>query len=137
MTTISIAYSKQGKMKKRKYQPIFVPKMVITEPTILFRVNQRYQDHLSEEDLYRITRGEWVIGKRREYARYAFAVYKGVVLQVYKIERWSPFTGKTPSTRQRWCFDGVVAENLQHYVGSSVKHYFARGAANPVTYINC
>lgn len=122
--------------KKNKFSSEAQP-IEITEPAVLFRINQRYQDHLSEDDLYRITRGEWVIGKRREHARYAFAVYKGVVLQVYKIERWSPFSGKTPSTRQRWCFDGVVVENLQHYVGGSVKHYFVRGAANPVTYVNC
>lgn len=124
-------------MKKKNRFSSETQPIDITEPAVLFRINQKYHDHLSEEELYRITRGEWVIGKRREQARYAFAVYKGVVLQVFKIERWSPFSGKTPSTRQRWCFDGIVAENLQHYVGGSVKHYFTRGNQNPVLFINC
>lgn len=109
----------------------------ISEPALLLRINQRYHEKITDDELYEITRGEWVVGMRRNHARYAFAVYKGIVLQVYKIEGWFPYSGKTPSTYQRWCFDGVVAENLQHYVGGSVRHYFRRGAANPVTYINC
>jgi len=109
----------------------------IKESAILLRINQKYYEGISQEDLYMITRGEWVVGERRKKARYAFAVYRGIVLQVYRIHRWIPFTGKTPSSRQRWCFDGVVAENLQHYVGRSVKHYSVRGNANPVKYINC
>jgi len=113
------------------------PFISIVEPSILLRINQRYQWGLSQEELYRITRGEWVVGERRNQAKYAFAVYKGSVLEVYEIKRWLPFTGRTPSNRQRWCFDGGVAENLQHYKDGSVKHYFRRGEANPVKYINC
>ena len=109
----------------------------IVEPSILLRISQKYQEGTSQEDLYKITRGEWVVGKRRNQAIYAFAVYKGIVLEVYRIEKWLPFTGLTPSNRQRWCFDGVVAENLQHYKGGSVKHYFNQGEANPIKYINC
>lgn len=109
----------------------------IVEPSVILRINQKYQKGISQEEQYKITRGEWVIGERRNQAKYAFAVYKGIVLEVYKIKRWLPFTGRTPSNRQRWCFDGAVAENLQHYKGGSVKHYFIRGEANPVKYINC
>jgi len=109
----------------------------IKKSAVLLRLNQKYYEGISQESLYRITRGEWVVGERRKRARYAFSIYRGIVLQVYRIHRWNPFTGKTPSNRQRWCFVGVVAENLQHYVGKSVKHYFVRGNANPVNYVNC
>jgi len=109
----------------------------IEEPAILFRISQRYRDGLSENELYQITRGEWVIGKRREHAKYAFAVYQGIIVEVYQIKKWFPFSGKTPSKGQRWYFDGSVAEHLQHYKGGSVKHYFKQGGVNPVTYINC
>ena len=127
----------QESMKNIQNKYINEPIIHITEPAVLLRISQRYREGLSENELYQIARGEWVIGRRREHARYAFAVYQGFVIEVYQIKKWFPFTGKTPSNRQRWCFDGVVAENLQHYVGSSVKHYFLHGAANPVTYINC
>jgi hypothetical protein len=109
----------------------------IVEPSILLRINQKYHKGMQGETLYQITRGEWVIGERRNQAKYALAVYQGIVLEVFKIERWVPFTGRTPSNRQRWCFDGVVAENLQHYRGGSVRHYFVRGNQNPVKFIHC
>ena len=113
------------------------PPINIIEPAVILRINRKYQEGLSPQTLYEITRGEWVIGKRREQAKFAFAVYQGVVVEVYKINRWLPFTGRGPSSRQRWIFEGVVAENLQHYKGGSVKHYFVRGEANPVKYMNC
>jgi len=122
------------KVSNSRYSPTSIE---ITEPAVLLRINQKYRDGLSEEGLYKITRGEWVIGERRNQVKYAFAVYQGIVLQVYEIKRWLPFAGNTPSNRMRWCFDGVVAKDLQHYKGSSVKHYFVRGEANPVKYINC
>ena len=113
------------------------PIIQIEEPAILFRISQRYREGLSENELYQITRGEWVIGSRREHAKYAFAVYQGIIVEVYQIKKWFPFTGKTPSKYQRWCFVGSIAEHLQHYKGGSVKHYFKQGGVNPVTYINC
>lgn len=109
----------------------------ISEPAILVRINQKYREGLTQEELYKITRGEWVIGERRIKAKYAFAVYRGIVLQVYEINKWIPFSGQTPSNRKRWCFEGKVAEELQHYKDGSVKHYFARGEVNPVKNINC
>ena len=124
-------------MKMTQNNPIPDHPAHITEPAILFRISQRYREELSENELYQITRGEWVIGRRRAHAKYAIAVYQGIIVEVYQIKKWFPFTGKTPSTRQRWCFDGNIAEHLQHYKGGSVKHYFKQGGVNPVTYINC
>jgi len=121
-------------MRKELQNATFIK---IVEPSILLRINQKYQKGISQDDLYKITRGEWVVGERRNQAVYAFAVYKGIILEIYKIKKWLPFTGRKPSNRQRWCFEGVIAENLQHYKGVSVKHYFIKGEANPVKYINC
>jgi len=94
------------------------PPIKIIEPAVILRISKKYKESLSPQALYEITRGEWVIGKRREQAKYAFAVYQGVVVEVYKISRWLPFTGRTPSSRQRWYFEGEVAENLAHYKGA-------------------
>ena len=124
-------------MKRNHYRPNFYHLIQINEPAVLLRINQKYREGLSQDELYQITRGEWVVGERRVHASYAFAVYQGIVVEVYRIRRWIPFTGKSPSTYQRWCFDGSIAQNLKHYKGCSLKHYFKQGASNPVMYVNC
>ena len=125
----------------------------ISEPVILITVNRYYRRGMSPEMLYEITRGNWVIGTRRNKAKYAFAVYKGIVREVYKIERWFPAPiGDTEIKRQwaadhsinsdakrteRWQFGGNIAEALRRYVGGSVENYSKMGAQNPIRYVNC
>lgn len=41
-------------------------------------------------ELYEATRGTWKLGERRKGARYAFALFEGVVREVYEIEAWHP-----------------------------------------------
>ena len=129
------------------------PKAEITEPVILITVNRLYRRGMSPEMLYEITRGKWVIGTRRNKAEYAFAVYKGVIREVYKIERWSPAPIDDSEVKRawiaensmhaevkqknRWQFEGKVAEELQHYVGASTENYQVIGAQNPIRYVNC
>jgi hypothetical protein len=45
---------------------------------------------MSDVALYEATRGVWKIGPRRAKARYALAVYQGVVQEVYEILNWDP-----------------------------------------------
>ena len=110
----------------------------IEVPAILITVNRLYEREMTSEMLYEATRGTWVIGVRRNKAKYAFAIYKGVIREVYEIERWLP----SPSDvglrqKNRWQFEGKVAEDLQYYVGSSTENYQVLGAQNPIRYINC
>ncbi|MCA9952830.1 MAG: hypothetical protein KDE48_24440 [Anaerolineales bacterium] len=115
------------------------PKIEIPEPALLIIVNKLFHRGMDEEDLYEITRGNWVLGSRRENAQYAFAIYNGIVRQAYQIQRWFPVIARSPGqkTRNRWRFEGIVAEDLQHYVGGSVENYITQGAQNPIKYINC
>lgn len=129
------------------------PIIEISEPVILITVNRYYRRGMSAEMLYEITRGSWVIGTRRNEAKYAFAVYKGIVREVYKIENWSPAPiGDTEIKRQwaaehsinsdakrtkRWQFEGSIADSLRHYVGGNVENYSKIGAQNPIRYVNC
>jgi uncharacterized protein len=62
----------------------------IHEKAILIRINRLYRYGMSEVELYEATRGVWKIGKRREKADYAFAVFRGIVKEVYKITQWFP-----------------------------------------------
>lgn len=129
------------------------PIIEISEPVVLITVNRYYRRGMSAEMLYEITRGNWVIGTRRNKAKYAFAVYKGIVREVYKIERWFPSPiGDTEIKRKwaaehsinsdakqtkRWQFEGNIAISLRHYVGGSVENYSKIGAQNPIRYVNC
>jgi hypothetical protein len=115
------------------------PSIEIVEPGILIIVNRLFERSISADRLYEITRGNWVVGKKRDSAKFAFTVYNGIVRQVYEIQRWVPVTARQPEqkTQARWRFDGVVAQDLQHYVGGSVEKYITPGAQNPIKYVNC
>lgn len=118
--------------------------VAITHPSLLIRVNREFNYEMNDTERYEITRGIWVIGKkRRERARLAMLVYAGIIRAVYEIEGWRK-AGSTPySTRDakdlalhpnRWEFVGHPApdEILELYRGRSVKHYFKPGYQSPI-----
>jgi hypothetical protein len=118
------------------------------EPAILIRINKTYRDGMSAQELYDATRGLWIAkGAKRDDAKYAMAVYQGVVREVYRVDAWYPAGTTSYHTRRftddelqgRWEFVGEVAEEplRAKYVGKSVASYFSRGAVNPIMYVNC
>ena len=128
------------------------PRADIKEPVILIKVNQFYRRGIDANDLYEITRGTWKLSRRREKARFVFAVYKGIIREVYKIHRWNDvtrdndarrdyiykITGKIyPGGEVRSEFEGEISSELQHYVGKSTEDYQRLGAQNPIRYVNC
>lgn len=114
------------------------PVVIITEPVILITVNRLYRPGMKADELYEITRGNWVIGSDREKARYAFTVYHGLIREVYAIDRWLSVASGNPEAKQqkRWRFEGHVATELQHYIGGSTARYAVVGAQNPIRYVN-
>ena len=121
-----------NKTPKEVIAELGAPAIEIAEPSILIRVNQQYYRGISEDELYDITRQYWVLNPKKHKIKYAFAVYHGIVRQVYEIIRWIP----EPDSN-RWIFEGPVAENMQHYIGGSVSRYVKYGAQNPIRYVNC
>ncbi len=119
---------------------------MITEPAILIRINRLFHYGITPTELYDATRGVWIIGPNRALATYAFAVYHGIVREVYAISHWLP-AGSTFSTRNprgtkatgRWEFVGTVAPELirKKYVDRAVDKYFAQHSQNPIKYVNC
>ncbi|MFN0278896.1 MAG: hypothetical protein ACKVRN_09865 [Pyrinomonadaceae bacterium] len=124
----------------------------ISEPVLLITVNRLYKPDISPELSYEITRGVWRISERRNKAKYAFAVYKGIIREVYEIDSWHPAQDDSDErkkwiadkdikvdkvTRQRWQFDGHLSTELRHYVGQSTAKHQVRGAQNPIKYVNC
>lgn len=118
----------------------------VTDPVVLIRINRLYRPDLTDDELYDATRSAWKVGKRRDRAEYALAVYKGVIQEVYAIESWhrggtTAFTTAihtNPRYEGRWEFTGSKAPEpiRSRYLGRSVADYFPRGSANPVVYVN-
>ena len=71
----------------------------ITDSVLLIRISRLYYDGITEDELYDATRSCWRLGKRRTGVRFALAVYKGIVKEVYEIEGWHP-GGATPCKSQ-------------------------------------
>lgn len=121
--------------------------VAVEEPSLLVRISRLYEPGMSPQALYDTTRGVWVLSARRAMARYALAIFHGVVLEVYSIEEWHRAGTTQYATRvidvsrygNRWEFTGEPAleEIRSRYVGKSVAAYFKRGNASPVMYVNC
>lgn len=118
------------------------PQVEITDPVLLIRINQLFHYGMSAEALYEATRGVWKISERRNGARFAMAVYDGLVREIYDIEQWHS-GGTTPYTTrskeevnwpERWEFTGKVAGNevRNRYYMKSVREHFPANMQNPV-----
>jgi uncharacterized protein len=116
----------------------------ILEPSILIRITELYRPQMSAAELYDGTRASWKLGRKRERAKYAFAVFEGVVREVYEITAWLPagstFNSRDPHgvrSRNRWEFVGRLApEKVRgRYLNRDVSDYFNQGARNQVSYV--
>lgn len=121
--------------------------MIIQEKAMLITINKLYRSRMFEEELYEATRGIWKVSERRNKAELAFAVFQGIVREVYEILRWHP-AGTLPYKYRdassfvglkRWEFEGKKAsEDIRNkYVKKSVRKYMSKGNQNPIKYINC
>lgn len=114
----------------------------VRHKALLFTINKLYRSDMTPEELYEATRGIWRVGRRRENAEYAMAVYQGIVREVYRVHKWHPASSKyrtrsdisEQKLRGRWEFEGKVADEdiRREYLGFSV----GKGGQNPVRYEN-
>jgi len=116
----------------------------IAEPVLLIKIPKLWYPSMPAMDLYDATATWWRISPRRERARYAFAVSRGVIREVYAITEWRQRQpgdrgweedGGQPSKRYR--FHGRVAPELAGYRNRSVRHLYKRGEASPIKFVNC
>ncbi|WP_298144061.1 hypothetical protein [Flavobacterium sp.] len=125
----------------------------IKEPAILIRLNKTFEPKMDRNVLFDYTRGRWKVKtERAKKAKYGIAVYKGIIQEVYEIEKWHkagttessrkpndrPDLNSTKSLEGRYEFTGKLAseEIRKKYNQKSVKHYFVKGNANPINYVN-
>lgn len=119
---------------------------MISHPSLLIRINKLFRRGMTGQELYEATRGIWRVGPRRNRVQYAFAVFHGLVREVYEVHNWYPARTLEYKTRDlssrdvagRWEFEGAVAplEVRDAYVNRSVHHYFKRGNQSPTVYVN-
>jgi uncharacterized protein len=117
-------------------------KVKVQHKAILLTINKLYRSDITKQELYEMTRGTWKAGElRRNKVEYAFALFQGVVLEVYKIKRWYPAGTLTYYTRDtsdlkksgRWEFLGSIAKDIRDmYVDFSV----GKAGQNPIRYVN-
>lgn len=121
----------------------------ITENVIFIRIS-RYHYGMTEFELYDQTRRSWKVNlERANKVKYAFAVYDGLILEVYKVVAWFPAHTTycslpvSEDVRQhdidgnRMEFVGQIAEQMirEKYVGKSVTVFYKKGEQNPIKYI--
>ena len=84
---------------------------------------------MSKKELYEATNFAWDIKPERSKnnsIKYAFAIYKNQVKEVYRIDKWLPAKDRIPKTRKidendsninkRFAFDGEIADNIREYI---------------------
>lgn len=156
LTNNKVGYKSKtyGRMTIDQINSIYKKQPVnIEEPAILIRINKAFRFTMSEMELYDYTRGRWKLTpKRAKNAKYGFAVYQGVIQEVYEIFDWHK-AGTTNSIRSkneeiglnsagrlvdRYEFTGRIASKKirDKYRLMSVEHYFKKGNSNPIMYVN-
>ncbi len=121
----------------------------IPDPVVLIRINELYRNGMSAQELYDATRGVWILSlERARGAKYAFAVFEGIVKEVYEPELWQDAQVDSYETRKdltpedgkgRIEFIGKLAPEAirSKYIDKSVANSFVFGSQNPCKYINC
>lgn len=119
----------------------------IKERSVLIRISKQYHYGITEQDLYDATRSAWKISKKkRESIEYAFAIFEGVIREVYKVTGWHEggttfnkrYEGFEVKREGRWEFVGVLADEKvrKRYVNFFIGHVFSQYNQNPIRYIN-
>jgi hypothetical protein len=145
---------KQAVVDESKPAKKRTPKKLINDQVIAICIDEQFPHCETADDLYTCTRGLWHLSQERaEHAKYAFAVYKGEIKEVYEIEHWLPATkvfsdfwvarlerqGRTINADEHigsYEFIGHLASEdiRKKYLGHKIPK---RHAGNPIMYFNC
>lgn len=127
---------------------------MIAEPVVAINIAQQYPHVRNASELYEVTRGLWRLSRQRaEKAKYAFAVFRGEIKEVYEIHHWEPARFDSSDfwverkrqqgeeidpaiNKGRFQFVGQTAPDSirSKYVGTRMP--VAHGQ-NPIRYFNC
>lgn len=115
-------------------------------PVIIININRNYKRGINRDDIYAATKEAWVLNENIiPHIKYALAEYEGIIIEVYKINKWLEVDTKDFNDRskvkikhkkRRWGFDGEIAEDevRNKYLNKSIAWSKKRGSANPIRY---
>ena len=145
---------KYGKVDAYEFESRYGKKLTkddIKDNVMIIRINRLYRHDLTKKELYNATRGYWKVSlTKAKGIDYVFSVYKGRVLEVYKVKDWHEANANVMPLRrgedvepdekflsERRIFTGMVAEEKirRKYVDKSVEDIFPNGASNPIKYV--
>ena len=112
------------------------PLLKINHNAVIININKSYDRAKGGSNVYESTKESWVIAKaRRSVLEYALSEYRGIIVEVYKINKWYQCSAVV-NKPERWGFDGTVAakEVRDLYINKSISHIKKPGAANPIRY---
>jgi hypothetical protein len=122
----------------------------VPDPVMLITINRLYRNGMTARELYEATRGVWANHSLERLAgvQLVFAVFEGIVREVYQPEFWRPAGTEGYDTRPsltpedikgRVEFVGKLAPDdvRKRYINNSVRHLIGPGAQNPCKYVNC
>jgi hypothetical protein len=112
-----------------------------TEPGVIIKINQRFQEDMNEKELYDATRGYWAMSplSRPRVPKYVYATAAGVIREVFEVQEWReptpPIRDSDRDLTGRVEFVGHRAPDpiRGKYLGKLVLG--KTGAANPIRYV--
>jgi hypothetical protein len=104
----------------------------INEAIILVMIPVLWDKNTTPEQLYQATRGHWynVAQDARNKAKLVIGVSSDIIRSAYWVDEWKPSSG--PGMGKRWEFDGRVATEYQHLLGTRIPNAFNK-SSNPYT----
>ena len=110
----------------------------ISDPVIIININKKYKRFKnSAVSIYDATREAWVVSEqRRSSVKYALAEYQGIIVAVYKIDKWFAVQTSDNQKNNRWGFEGSKPSEviIEKYLNKSIAHAKKPGAANPIRF---
>lgn len=111
--------------------------LIITEPAVIIRISSTYRPGMSDEELKTAALGDWSISlEKAKQAKLAYVATKGNVVAVYDLTTCRETDSLNKAGKKRIRFEGTFSQQKSGDLGKSIRHYFRRGDANPVRYLN-
>lgn len=102
---------------------------------LLININNLYHRSMTCQELYEATRQHWKVNLQRvKDIKYACSVYRGIIREVFEIQRWLP----SKIEKGRSIFEGKQASPSirDKYMNKSVSKYWKKGSRYPIKYID-
>ena len=109
----------------------------IEDDCLIININKSYKRGSGVDAIYNATKETWRIEeRRREKVKYVLSEYKGLIVEVFKVDRWypkergyNPGAKKYGQTYTGYGFEGKVADNKirNKYINKTISQFKKRG----------